>query len=357
MNTPKRTPLRILLAALLCLSLLPAGAIAQVPVFQVEGEKPSVAAPLTAAPPAVTPAMPPPAEAKPDEPPIPGWPETDTAGFLLETTGEFIHADEPAGLWAYLSPTLRVVITRQSGRYERHNLVWYIADIRFRGEEAFRAYLANPKNPSRTKDKPESIAQKNGVVYAQNGDLFSWRVYNREKVGLIIRDGKILHEDTYTRAIAKIPPLDELALYPDGRVEMRVPGEMTAREYLDRGAADVLAFGPILFRDGVKDDRLEKSFTHREPRSAIGVVAPGHFVGIMVEGRNKRSDGAPLRFVADRLMGQGCETAFTLDGGQTAAMIFMGKNVMDPGIYNGFQKTRRQQDIIGIGSFSQTNDN
>ena len=133
---------------------------------------------------------------------------------------------------------------------------------------------------------------------------------------------------------------------------MRVPGEMTAREYLDRGAADVLAFGPILFRDGVKDDRLEKSFTHREPRSAIGVVALGHFVGIMVEGRNKRSDGAPLRFVADRLMGQGCETAFTLDGGQTAAMIFMGKNVMDPGIYNGFQKTRRQQDIIGIGYFT-----
>jgi hypothetical protein len=343
--------LHVFLTALLCLALLLGGVNAEVPEFQVEEEKPSATAPLTAAPPAATPLLPQPTEVQPADPPVPGWPETDAAGFLEDEAGEFVHADEPAGLWAYLSRSLRVVIRRESGRVERHNLVWYIADIRFRGEEAFRAYSADPKNPSRAKEKPEKIAQKNGVVYAQNGDLFSWRLYNHEKPGLIIRDGKILYEDTYTRAIASIPPLDELALYPDGRVEMRVPGEMSAQGYLDRGAIDVLAFGPILFRDGAIDNRLEKSFTNLEPRSAIGVAGPGHFIGIMVEGRNQRSEGAGLRFVAERLMELGCETAFTLDGGQTAAMIFMGINVMDPGIYNGFQKTRRQQDIIGIGRF------
>ena len=175
--------MRVLLAVLLCLMLLTSGAMAQEPDYQVEGDKPTAA-------PTIEETAPQPSAVVPVDPPIPGWPETDAAGFLLETTGEFIHADEPAGLWAYLSPTLRVVIRRESGRYERHNLVWYIADIRFRGEEAFRAYSANPKNPSRAQDKPEKIAQKNGVVYAQNGDLFSWRLYNHEKPGLIIRDGK-----------------------------------------------------------------------------------------------------------------------------------------------------------------------
>jgi exopolysaccharide biosynthesis protein len=68
-----------------------------------------------------------------------------------------------------------------------------------------------------------------------------------------------------------------------------------------------------------------------------------------VEGRNKRSAGAPLRFVADRLLEAGCYEAFTLDGGQTAAMLFMGKNVTSPGIYSGYQKARKQQDILGIG--------
>ena len=284
--------------------------------------------------------------------PVPLPPRT-AEGFLLVDESHpdraFTFADEAQGQWVYLSETLQVSIQRHSGRYEKKDVVWFLADIRFQGEEAFRAFSANPKNPSRAQDRPEAIAKKNQVVYAQNGDLFSFRVYNKEKKGLIIRDGKVLFEDSYTRPVAKIPPLDELALFPDGRVEMRTPGEYSAQDYLAAGASDVLAFGPILFKDRVKDSRLEKSFTHREPRSAIGVVGPGHFIGIMVEGRNKRSAGAPLRFVADQLLEAGCQEAFTLDGGQTAAMIFMGKNVMDPGIYNGFQKARKQQDIIGIG--------
>jgi exopolysaccharide biosynthesis protein len=50
----------------------------------------------------------------------------------------------------------------------------------------------------------------------------------------------------------------------------------------------------------------------------------------------------------------GCHEAFTLDGGQTAAMVFLGEEVMDPGIYNGFQQARKQQDVIGIGQSDQT---
>lgn len=285
-------------------------------------------------------------------PPFEAWPPLDGQGFLAVTEkngGEFVFADEKLGQWIYLSADLRVDIRRFSARVKWRNLVWYIADIFFRGEQAFRAVSADPANPSRALSRPEAIAADNRLVYAQNGDLFSWRLYNKNRTGLIIRDGKVLHENTYTHAVAKIPPLDELALFPDGHVEMRVPGELDAQGYLDRGARDVLAFGPILFREGVADSRLEESFTHLEPRSAIGVVGPGHFVGIMVEGRNKRSAGSGLRFVADRLLEAGCHEAFTLDGGQTAAMVFMGKNVMDPGTYNGFHNTRRQQDVIGIG--------
>ncbi|HSK69922.1 MAG TPA: phosphodiester glycosidase family protein [Candidatus Limnocylindria bacterium] len=279
-------------------------------------------------------------------PPVPDPPGTDAEGFLPH--GEYAFADEALGRWLYVSPTLRVDIARHSGTYGRRAVVWYVADVRFREGEAFRAFMANPKNP-RVLERPEKIARDNDVVYAQNGDLFADRVYDRKLPGVIIRGGKILHEETYSRARAAVPPLDELALFPDGRIEMRVPGEMGAQGYLDAGARDVLAFGPILFRDRVKDARLPVSFTHREPRSAIGVAGPGHFVGIMVEGRNDRSAGAPLDFVADRLLEAGCHEAFTLDGGQTAAMVFMGRNVMDPGIYNGYQKARKQQDIIGIG--------
>lgn len=295
----------------------------------------------------------------PAEGPLPftAWPPLTEDGFLLADeqgiTENFIYQNEEGGQWIYLSPTLRVEINRYQGKYAKKIVIWFIADIRFKEPEYFRAYSADPARPSRALDRPENIARANRVIYAQNGDLFSHRLYNKERTGLIIRNGVVLHENTYTRPVAKIPPLDELALYADGHIEMRTPGQLSGQDYLEKGALDVLAFGPILFQDRVKDDRLDQSFTHREPRSAIGVVAPGHFVGIMVEGRNKRSAGAPLNFVADLLLEQGCHEAYTLDGGQTAAMIFMGNNVMSSGIYNNFQNTRRQQDIIGIGQYSE----
>ena len=279
-----------------------------------------------------------------------GEPEGEEGPGELSDADEFIHIDEEAGQYIYLSKDLSVHILRFSGRYNKKTVIWYMADIRFAAPNHFRAFSADPQKPSRTQEQPSLIARRNQVVYAQNGDLFSFRLYNKERVGLIIRAGQVLREDTYTRPVAKIPPLDELALFSDGHIEMRTPGQMTAQAYLDAGALDVLAFGPVLLHDGVKDDRLDISFTHREPRSALGVVSPGHFIGIMVEGRNDRSAGAPLRFVADRLLEAGCTEAFTLDGGQTAAMLFMGEYVMDPGTYSGFHNVRRQQDIVGIGS-------
>lgn len=280
-----------------------------------------------------------------------GMPPLDGQGFLaLEAeVQEYISQDEQAGHWLYLSPDLRVEIMRFEGRQGRLGLVWYIAHINFRGDLAFRAFLADPAKP-RFQTPPQDIARQNQVVYAQNGDMFSWRLYQGERPGLIIRDYQLLYEKTYTKQTRVIPPLDELALFPDGHVEMRPPGELSGQDYLDLGARDVIAFGPVLLREGIKDERLLKSYTSPEPRSALGIVGPGHFVGILVEGRNKNSAGSGLDFVAERLKAQGCQEAFALDGGQTACMLFMGQNIATPGSYNGYQKARKQQDIIGIGT-------
>lgn len=286
--------------------------------------------------------------------PFIAYPALDSEGFLSpeQAEQEFIHVDWDNGLWIYISKDLRVEISCFTGAFKRKNLVWYISHISFRDGQHFRSFMAKPGSP-KYQLRPSQIAQNHRVVYAQNGDLFSWRLYKKERPGLIIRDGRLLYENTYTKPVATVPPLDELALFPDGHVEMNTPGTFTAANYLARGALDVFAFGPILFKDRVKDDRLDKSFTHLEPRSALGVIGPGRFVGIMVEGRNKRSVGANLQFVADRLLEEGCHEAYTLDGGQTAAMLFMGEEVMSPGIYSGYQKARKQQDIIGIGFSEQ----
>ncbi len=295
--------------------------------------------------------------------PFTDYPALGRDGFLEKPISEngpaFIHVDVETGHWVYIGTDLRVEIERRIYKEPgRQRIYYFIADVRFKGSQLFRAYSNNPDRPEKGYDKPENIARQHNLVYAQNGDLFTWRIEEKRYPGLIIRDGKVVRDQTYDKATVNGPPLDELSLYPDGHVEMRSPGELSANDYLQKGALDVLAFGPLLLKNGELDDRvLGRHFRSLEPRSAIGFKAPGHFIGIMVEGRNKRSAGAGLLFVAQRLLEEGCSDAFTLDGGQTAAMVFMGDIVMDPGTYNGYTKTRRQPDVIGIGSTQQTADN
>ncbi len=299
--------------------------------------------------PAATPVPTPSPVTRPE--PFLGWPELDSEGFLPEGERAFVHVDEEAGHWAYADQRLKVHIERRVWREGKQPRVYYfISHIFFRDGEHFRAYSKDPRQPARKMDKPETIAREHKLVYAQNGDLFTWRIQKKRFPGVIIRDGRILGDQTYNKATINIPPLDELSLYADGHIEINAPGRFSAQDYLDKGALDVFAFGPTLLKDGLKDERLfSNSYRSLEPRSAIGVVAPGHFVGILVEGRNKRSNGAGLNFVASRLLEENVTEAFTLDGGQTAAMVFMGKIVMDPGTYSGYTKTRQQPDVIGIG--------
>lgn len=324
-----------LAAVLLCVLLLrqPAGVRGE---YLVSGDPTPTPAPPYAA---LTP------------PPFEGYPAL-SGHFLAGDGAPFVHVDEQAGRWIYIDRTLHVDINRYQARVRGRNTVWYVSHIHTaEGGPVFRSFLANPKSPARGNDKPQNIAAAHRVIYAQNGDLFTFRVREKRYPGIIIRNGRVVYDKTYKKRVTGVGPLDELSLYPDGRMEIHYPGEISAQEYLDRGATDVFAFGPALILDGVRDDRLEKNYNSYEPRSAIGVAGPGHFVGVLVEGRNKRSDGMPLRFVADRLLEQGCTMAYNLDGGQTAAMMFMGRLVITPGTYNNYHNTRSQPDIIGIGVY------
>lgn len=272
-------------------------------------------------------------------------------GYLQDETegAEFVHVNVKGGEWLYLSANLRVEIRRYKGKIEGRNTVWFVSDVKAKDGMAFRSFQESPDKPGK-RARPEQIAQKHRVVYAQNGDLWTWRLQEKRYPGLIIRDGKIVQDKTYKKTVDAIPSLDELALYPDGRMEVRYPSEINSAQYLEDGAHDVFAFGPVLIRDGVLDERLKTSFKSAQPRSAIGMIEPGHYVGVMIEGRTKRSYGTSLGFVANILMERGCQLAFNLDGGQTSAMVFMGSLVMHEPTYNGFTNTRNQPDIIGIGT-------
>lgn len=286
-----------------------------------------------------------------ETPPTVPYPPLDEEGYLLDDAAgaEFVHKDYKAGFWCYISKDLRIDIHRFKDKLGRRQAVWFVSEIHARNGMLFRSFSESPDNPGKRRSRPEYIAQRHRVVYAQNGDLWTWRVGQKRAPGIIIREGQLIKDKTYKKAVNAVPALDELSLYADGRFEVRNPSEITSGDYLERGAYDVFSFGPILIRDGVMDPRLTEYFRDSQPRSAIGMVSPGHYVGVMVEGRTDRSHGSNLEFVAQQLLDRGCQVGFNLDGGQTSAMVFMGELVMREPTYNGFTNTRNQPDIIGIG--------
>ena len=125
-----------------------------------------------------------------------------------------------------------------------------------------------------------------------------------------------------------MPTYETLALYRDGHAESWSNEEKTAEEYIRDGALQVYTFGPCLVKDGkLTDYILNHANQSYNPRLAMGVAEPGHYVLVMCEGRIARSKGVQMRTLANMMLERGCQTAVNLDGGQSAVIVFMGKQL------------------------------
>ncbi|MDD3213769.1 MAG: phosphodiester glycosidase family protein [Eubacteriales bacterium] len=255
--------------------------------------------------------------------------------------------DEAAGYWLYQSTNLRVEIHRQTD--PDTPLIWYEADLQCSEASLLACVLSAEKRTYKHLKKPDTIAQENNLIYAQTDDFFGDRVGSKKlKTGVVIRGGVLLYDDVYHGNGKPFPPLDTLAVFPDGTLETFGAGEYTGEQYLFMGARDVISFGPILIRDGAIDARLENGYADHEPRCAIGMIAPYHYVSIVVEGRHEGSAGCGLKRIAERMLELGVTEAINLDGGQTAAMIFMGQQLNQTGKFKTTTSPRSVSGVLGI---------
>ena len=278
------------------------------------------------------------------------WPETparDAEGFLAEGA-EFVHEDDEAGLWIYLSPTLQVEIRRQ--RDERIPLVWFETDIRTRGEERFRTVMTDPEHPGKKNRYPFDIARDEGFVLGFSDDFYAERMSKKQTVGIIIREGEIIHSKTAKKRTSHLPNLDMMIQYPDGVLEVCECTEYTAEELIGKGALNVFSFGPILIRDGEIDGKMYGShYRSIEPRHALWMIEPGHYLLLSVQGRRKDSKGTMLQRVAEMMKERGVTQALNLDGGNTMALVFRGRMLNKEAVFQNRQFVRSVTSLIGIG--------
>lgn len=239
---------------------------------------------------------------------------------------EFVWVDEEAGQWHYFTPHLSIRIDRFIE--EDVPRVYYVADIRCSQEEPLKTVLTDGKKPGRSLKNPRNLAIENQAVFAITDDFSGYRIQRDQRVGIVIREGYVLGEKTRSSdSYRGWPNLDTLAVYADGHMEAGVSDAHTAEEYLEMGATNVFAFGPMLVSDGVIPDFVldEDYYPYHEPRLAIGMIEPFHYIVLCVEGRSDDSKGARPDWMAKKMLELGCVEALNLDGGGTAAIMFMGE--------------------------------
>ena len=275
------------------------------------------------------------------------WPERDAEGFLAKE-GEFFLEEDKAGRWVYLGKDLQIFITRMEN--PSIPLVWFETDIRMRNGETFRTVQTDPERPGKKFQYPYVIARQEKFVLGFSDDFFANRISKKETVGIIIRNGEIISRETNRKTGHHLPNLDMMALYADGSAEVFECNELTAEELLERGAVQVFSFGPILLRDGIINDQLYTYFRSTEPRQALGMIEPGHFLLISFEGRTSESKGTMLQRVAETMLQRGVKQALNLDGGNTMALVFRGRMLNKLATYKRRSFVRTVTSLIGIGS-------
>ena len=284
-------------------------------------------------------------------------PALNAKGFLDE--GEYIYTSEDEGLWIYVSQTSKVIIQRKYDATQP--LTWFEADLYgdLDAGEMLRTVQNDPEKMGKVRVDATETAKKHNVVFAMNTDYYTYRVAvnNNRHTGIVIRDGRILYDDPYTEkqvTNSMFPNLDMLAFMPDGSLKVYHSWEKTAQEFIDEGVQTVYSFGPYLLLDGKVSERAYANNENKNPRCAIGMVEPGHYVAIMCEGRLKRSAGVTISYLAKMMRAKGCQVAFNMDGGQTAVMVFMGKQLNQIGAYDGGKtNSRPTSEVLGFGTSEQ----
>lgn len=225
--------------------------------------------------------------------------------------------------------------------YRDYDTTYYVADIQVSSGESLLTALANDTYGKNVTQTTSAMAQANDAILAINGDFYGTRN------GYVIRNG-VLYRSTSAGSDQQ-----DLVIYSDGTFEVVSEGDVTAQELLDKGAWQVLSFGPALVEDGQvsvsTSEEVDKAMT-TNPRTAIGIIDTNHYVFVVADGRTSESTGMSLYELAECMQQLGVKTAYNLDGGGSSTMVFNGTVVNNPTTNGDSISERKVSDIVYVAA-------
>ncbi len=235
---------------------------------------------------------------------------------------------------SYVSGTLSVNINT----IRRYDTTIYVADIQVASSELLRSGLAEDSFGRNVTDTTSDIAKYYQAIFAINGDFYGFR-----DDGYVMRNGYL-----YRSSKRSVSDNEDLVVYEDGRFEIIKENEVSAEALKEAGAVQIYSFGPGLLQEGQiivgEKEEVARSM-NSNPRTAIGMIEPLHYIVVVSDGRTSKSEGITIYQLAEVMQEYGCETAYNLDGGGSSTMWFNGEVVNEP-TSHGKIKEREVSDIV-----------
>lgn len=224
--------------------------------------------------------------------------------------------------------------------YRENDTDIHMADVKVSSSEYLKTAFAQSSYGRNVTEKTSDIAESVNAILAINGDY-----YGAQESGYVIRNGVIYRETAKSGN-------EDLVIYGDGSFEIIDEDDITAEELLEKGAQNVLAFGPALVEDGsvsvTEDEEVGKAMASN-PRTAIGIIDENHYVFVVADGRTSDNEGLSLYELAEFMESLGVQTAYNLDGGGSSTMYFNGQIINKTTTNGSSIKERSVSDIVYIG--------
>lgn len=233
-----------------------------------------------------------------------------------------------------------LTITISTIREENTNV--YIADVKISSIDYLKTALAKQSYGTNITEKTSSIASSHQAILAINGDY-----YGANKSGYVLKNSVL-----YRSLKRGDSQYDDLAILSDGSFYTFNESEVSADDLLSKGVTQLFAFGPTLIEQGkiaVNSNSEVGQSMSSNPRTAIGIIEPLHYLFVVSDGRTSASSGLSLYQLASILDEYGCETAYNLDGGGSSTMYFNGKVINQPTTNGKSISERAVSDIVYIG--------
>ena len=239
-------------------------------------------------------------------------------------------------LTTYEDDNIKITLTD----YRENDTDIHVADVVLNSSDYLKTAFAQRSYGRNVTEKTSEIADSVNAILAINGDY-----YGAQESGYVIRNG-VIYRDEAQRGN------EDLVIYEDGSFEIIQEDEVTAEELLEKGAQNVLSFGPALVENGsisVSENEEVGKAMASNPRTAIGIIDENHYVFVVADGRTSENEGLSLYELAEFMESLGVTTAYNLDGGGSSTMYFNGQIINSPTTNGHSIKERSVSDIVYIG--------